>query len=133
MPNMSNPEAFQFEAAVILAGAYTAFPMPFACSHDADNQFYPTNTGQSRRDIQFQTITWLVAHDYLSDEGGMIGGQWTALRLTERGLNILNSIPDVLSGKEPLGKRLVVAVAKGSFDVIKQLIPTVIQQAIGGP
>jgi hypothetical protein len=63
----------------------------------------------------------------------MIGGQWTALRLTERGLNILNSVPDVLSGKEPLGKRLVVAVAKGSVDVIKQLIPTVIQQAIGGP
>jgi hypothetical protein len=62
----------------------------------------------------------------------MIGGQWQGLRLTERGLNALNSVPDVLSGKEPLGKRLVVAVAKGSVNVIKQLIPTIIQQAIGG-
>lgn len=132
MPSISNPEAFQYEAAVILAGAYGAFPMPFAWTHDADNELYPTDTGQSRRDIQFQTITWLVAHDYLTDDGGMIGGQWRGLRLTERGLNVLNSVPDVLSGKEPLGKRLVVAVAKGSVNVIKQLIPTIIQQAIGG-
>jgi hypothetical protein len=132
MRNLPNPEAFQYEAGVILAGAYGAFPMPFAWTHDDDNEFYPTETGQSRRDIQFQTISWLVAHNYLSDEGGMIGGQWRGLQLTKRGLKILNSVPDVLSGKEPLGKRLVVAVAKGSVDVIKQLIPAVLQQAIGG-
>jgi hypothetical protein len=28
MPNIANPEAFQLEAATILAAAYSAFPLP---------------------------------------------------------------------------------------------------------
>ena len=52
------------------------------------------------------------------------------LRLTERALNVLNSVPDVLEGKEPLGKRLVAAVRKGSFEVIKQLVPVLIAKAL---
>ncbi len=74
----------------------------------------------------------LSRHGYLRDEFGVVGGQWRGLGLTERGLTALNSVPDALSGKEPLGKRLVVAVGKGSIDTIKQLIPAIIQQAFLG-
>ena len=63
-------------------------------------------------------------------EFGVIGGQWQGLGLTKRGLDALNSVPDALSGKEPLGKRLVAAVGKESIATIKQLIPVIIQQAI---
>ena len=38
----SVPEAFQLEAATVLAAAYSAFPMPFAWSHDADTEVYAT-------------------------------------------------------------------------------------------
>ena len=130
MPHIANPEAFQLEAASILAAAYSFFPISFVWTHDTDTKAYPTDTGQSRKDIQFATIRWLIDHDYLSDELGFIGGKWAGLKLTERGLRALNSVPDALSGKEPLGKRLVVAVAKGSFDVIKQLIPAIIQEGL---
>jgi len=132
MPNITNPEAFQLEAAAILAAAYSAFPMTFGWSRDPDSDDYPTETGQSRKDIQFQTIRWLIDHDYLCDELGYVGGEWKGLRLTERGLTALNSVPDALTGKEPLGKRLSVAVGKASLETIKQLIPAVIQQAFLG-
>ena len=60
MSNLTNPEAFQLEAATILAAAYSAFPMLFVWDHDPDNENYPTETGQSRKDIQFETIRWLI-------------------------------------------------------------------------
>ena len=126
MSHLTNPEAFQLEAATSLAAAYSAFPMAFVWDHDPDNENYPTETGQSRKDIQFRTIDWLVEHRYLIDDFGVVGGKWQGLRLGERGLAALNSVPDALGGKEPLGKRLVTAVAKGSFEMIKQLLPAII-------
>jgi hypothetical protein len=131
MLNITNPEAFQLEAATILAAGYSAFPTSFGWTYDSDTELYPTVTGQSRQQIQFETVRWLIDHGYLYG-GGLSGGQWRGLKLTERALNALNSVPDVLAGKEPLGKRLTVAVSKGSFDVIKQLIPVMIKQALGG-
>jgi hypothetical protein len=131
MPNFTNPEAFQYEAAALLAAGYSAFPMTFNWKYDVDNEFYPTETGQTREDIQSQTIHWLIKHQYLYCEYGF-SQYWKGLGLTERGLIALNSVPDALTGKEPLGKRLTIAVGKGSLDVIKQLLPTFIQQSITG-
>jgi hypothetical protein len=76
MPNITNPEAFQLEAATILAAVYSAFPIPFVWEHDPDNENYPTETGQSRKDIQFQTINWLIEHRYLIDDFGVVGEKW---------------------------------------------------------
>lgn len=79
MSKITNPEAFQLEAATILATAYSAFPMPFGWTHDPDSDVYPIDSGQSRKDIQFQTIQWLIDHDYLHDELGFVGGEWKGL------------------------------------------------------
>lgn len=106
--------------------------MTFGWKHDEDSDAYPTETGQSRKDTQFQAIRLLIDHDYLYDEFGFVGGEWQGLGLTERGLTVLNSVPAALSGKDPLGKRLCVAVGKGSVEAIKQLIPDVIRQAFLG-
>jgi hypothetical protein len=46
------------------------------------------------------------------------------LKLTKNGLSVLNSVPDVLSGKEPLGKRLAATVGKGSLETIKAIDPS---------
>ena len=132
MANISNPDAFQLEAAALLAAAYEAFPITFGWTYDEDTDDYPTDRGQSREQIQFQTIRWLISNDYLYDEGGMVGGQWVGLGLTQRGLAALNSVPDALSGKDPIGKRLISAVGRGSIDLIKQLIPLAIQKAVEG-
>lgn len=132
MPNITNPEAFQLEAATVLAAGYAAFPISFPWQLDTGGECYPTETGQSREDIQFQTIQWLIQHDYLRNERGFCAGAWLALSLTERALVALNSLPDALAGKEPLGKRLVTAVAGGGADIIKKLVPAIIQQALLG-
>ncbi len=131
MPNISNPEAFQLEAAIILAAGYTTFPGTFDWAYDSDTEIYPTETGKSREKIQFETIIWLKENGYLHG-GGLIGNEWKGLKLTDRALNALNAVSDVLSGAEPLGKRLVVAVGKGSIETIKQLIPIFVQQALSG-
>ena len=132
MSNITNPEAFQLEAATILAAAYSAFPMTIDWTHDTDGDRYPTEAGQTRDQIQFESIRWLSNQGYLYCEHGFAGDQWRGLGLTERGLAALNSVPDALCGNEPLGRRLVGAVGKGSIDTIKQLLPTIIQQAILG-
>ena len=77
--NLSNPDAFQIEAAAILAVAYESFPMPFGWSYDEDNEGYPTANGNSREEIQFQTIRWLIDNEYISNEGGFVGDQWQGL------------------------------------------------------
>lgn len=131
MPNISNPDAFQLEAATILAAAYDHFPTPIVWTPDSDTANYPTERGASREQIQFETIRWLIRSDYLTCEHGFVGGSWQGLSLTERGLAALNSVPDAISGREPLGKRLVAAVGRGSLEIIKQLIPAAIQQGLG--
>ncbi len=132
MAGISNPEAFQLEAAAILAGGYKNFPSSFGWGFDLDTGDYPTEAGRNRAQIQHETIIWLKDNGYLYGGGFYGEEQWRDLKLTERALAVLNSVPDALSGKEPLGKRLVAAVGKGSVDTIKQLIPAVIQQAIIG-
>jgi hypothetical protein len=132
MKNISNPDAFQLEAATLLAAAYEAFPMKFTWGLDEDTNDYPTEQGNSRKEIQIETIRWLIANDYLFNDGGFVGGQWGGLCLTERGLAALNSVPDALSDKDPIGKRLVAAVGKGSIDLIKTLISLAIQRAMEG-
>lgn len=131
---LSNPEAFQFEAAAILATAYNQFPLPFDWRLAANDDYYPTTTGASKTVIQHETIRWLKEQGYVrgkglvNEHGGL--SYWQAVQLTERGLDALNSVPDVLQGKEPLGKRLGTAVASRSFDLIKTLIPMAIQYAL---
>jgi len=139
MAKFTNPEAFQFEAAAILAAGYEWFPMHFDWPLDADNENYPTENGQSRADVQRETVSWLTEHGYLTTfgltgttEGQLIGARWSYVQLTERALVALNAVPDVLQGKEPLGKRLISAVKANSFEAIRALVPIAIRYAFGG-
>lgn len=128
--NISNPDAFQLEAASILATAYEHFPMPIDWNFDTDDERYPTAVGQSRSAIQKHTILWLIRHDYILNKALVTDERAHRILLSERALAVLNSVPDVISGKQPLGTRLVSAVASGSWDVVKQLIPIAIQNSI---
>lgn len=137
MPNITNPEAFQLEAAAILAAGYEHFPMPFGWELDPDTDVYPTETGQSRAQIQMSTILWLRSNGYLAPKGSGAGfinnrglGQWYNLELTQIALSVLNSVPDVLQGKDPLGKRLVDAVKSGGATCIKSLLPVAIKMVL---
>jgi hypothetical protein len=130
MPNFTNPVAFQVEAATLLSAGYGAFPCTFNWTCDEDSDLYPTETGQSRAAIQSETIQWLREHGYLTGKG-VVGGVWQHLQLTERALLALNSVPEALAGKEPLGKRLVAAVGKGSIELMKQLVPVAIKTIAG--
>jgi len=56
MAKFTNPEAFNFETAAILAAGYDSFPMHFDWPLDADNENYPTENGQSRADVQRETV-----------------------------------------------------------------------------
>ena len=127
----ANPEAFQLEAATLLATGYEHFPSQFGWEYDEDIEGYPTESGKGRQQIQFDTIRWLIDYGYLDDEFGVVGNVWQGLRLSEKGLAALNRVPDALDGKDPLGKRLVAAVAKGSWETIKVLLPSIVQEAIG--
>ena len=53
--------------------------LPTVCSlyhsvglHDPDNEFYPTDTGHNREQIQPATIRCLVDNGYLNDELGFV-------------------------------------------------------------
>lgn len=125
MNKFANPEAFQFEAASILAAGYECFPLKFDWQLDLDSERYPTQEGASRRTIQLETIRWLKAQDYLSGKGLVRDPNpnkpphFRDLQLTERALVALNAVPEALQGKEPLGKRLRTAVASHSWEPSK--------------
>ena len=66
-------------------GSTVCFPISFCWSHDPDNEFYPTDTGHNREQIQRATIRCLVDNGYLNDKLGFVGGQWEGLKLTKNG------------------------------------------------
>ena len=74
MEKLTNPEAFQLEAAAILAAGYSVFPSSFGWSYDADSDMYPTDTGPDSKFSLIRSGGSLIMITFMAAESSAGGG-----------------------------------------------------------
>ncbi|PLY00843.1 MAG: hypothetical protein C0623_06520 [Desulfuromonas sp.] len=116
---MNNLDAFYEWSALVLSWLYEKFPVPTSLHH-GDLKSSP-NPGLAERTMRF-TILFLEDEGYLRYAEFKPPGQFSQVRLSRRGLNRLNLIPDREKGEDTLGEILVKRVHGGGQDSFREQI-----------
>lgn len=127
---LTNPEAFRFEAANIFVQLSDTFPSLADWEYDQEIDGYPTLSGKSREQIQFETMKWLIDHHYIHCESGYVGKKWKGLQLTERAIGAMRE-QTTAAPSEPRKSVAVVlreAVFKFSVEVTSSLMAKVLTE-----
>lgn len=77
----------------------------------------------------FYTLIWLTQEGYIRTHGYSHGICQGAV-LTQKGLAVLRSIPDSVSGTAPIGEQLSSAVTSGAKDVARGLVEQALSAGI---
>jgi hypothetical protein len=118
---------FNEATAKVLAKLYEAFPQrqSFTVASLIEN------ADENKRRNYFDTIVFLEHEGFIRYEGTVATDSFHNVSLTIKGLAILNSIPETLQEKIPLGRKLINAVKEGSQELIKIVVEQLIKGALG--
>lgn len=126
---MRNIELFDEYTAKIMAVLYERFPNKRAldvreiCGHTAMNDFglvVDDNGNPSGAfDVAMGTLEWLGDNGYVRYNKNS-GYGWTDVVLTEKGLAMLNKVPNSVASKETFGDRLSRFVREGAMGLAKE-------------
>lgn len=125
-------EAFEEYAAKILAKLYENFPRKtvidfLALSGGGEIDEYGNLPPEA--ELVKETAEWLAREGYIEIESRLECG-FGGARLTALGLAALNAVPKSLSGKTPLGKRIVTAVKGGAKETACTLVRVFTAEAV---
>jgi hypothetical protein len=125
---MSNIDDFNVAAAVILDKLYTTFPRRISLRDDS----FDSDRDEATLMLYRDTILFLQAEGILRYVSWSNGKPiyFEGVALTARGLAILNSTPDALKEKVPLGVRLSTVLKSGSGEALKVLINQIVSAAV---
>jgi hypothetical protein len=124
---MSNMDDFNEATATVLAKLYEAFPQRL--TFKVANLVEGADDNKQRN--YGDTILFLEREGFIRYEARVTNEYFEAVSLTSKGLAILNSTPDVLKEKTPLGNRLGSVVREGSKELIKAVVEQVIKGTFG--
>lgn len=124
---MSNMDDFNEATASILAKLYEAFPqwLSFKVASLAEG------ADENKLRNYGDTILFLEREGFIRYESRVTNENFNGVSLTSKGLADLNSTPDALREKMPLGRKLITVVREGSPEVIKIVVEQLIKGAIG--
>lgn len=125
---MSNLDKFNEITAKVFAACYSSFPVPLYFRQSE----YVEKAGDAEPDPLFSsTLEWLKKHDYIFFKCPEIGGtEYWDVQLTEKGLAVLNAVPDALKEKKTVGDKLVEVVKSGSREMISECIRQTVRTAV---
>ncbi len=133
---MNNIDFFNRFALAVLEDLHSAFPTPkdlnitsLAASVIPDDATHEDtwNMLQSGED----TVRFLAEEGFLTYGSEYLeGGTFTTARLTLKGLAILGSTPDALSGSKPLIDEIKGALASGGKTASSELVKGIVQKAL---
>lgn len=125
---MNKIEIFNKGAALILAKLYEQFPTPVIL----DVTQLGTGVTEEEASVYADTVTFLREENFIRSGNSVNHGKMTSnVVLTSKGLAILNSTPEVLQTKAPLGERVKDAATSGSKEVLSAIIQAVIGATVG--
>jgi hypothetical protein len=124
---MSNMDDFNEATAKILAKLYEAFPQrqSFKVADLVES------TDENKIRTYSDTIIFLEREGFIRYESYVTNDHFNNVSLTSKGLAILNSTPDALQERVPLGTKLINAARDGSQAVIKMVVEQLINNALG--
>ncbi len=125
---MSNMEDFNKGAALVLGRLYEAFPQTISLDvTKLDSVSVDQNTVRNYG----AAIEFLISEGFITGEDPDGRGIFfPSLILTSKGLAILHSIPDVLTEKTTLGRKISNVLKEGSKEAFKGALNTVISKVI---
>ena len=121
---MENIEKFNEWAALILAWLYEKFPTPTGLHH-GDLKSSPDPARAER--LMRYTVIFLGEEGYLRFAEFKPPGQFSQVKLSRKGLNMLNRVPDPKNNKATLGDLLVKRVHSGGQGQFKELMEFFLQ------
>ncbi|MDI6865783.1 hypothetical protein [Thermodesulfovibrio yellowstonii] len=129
---MKNIELFDRYASVILSRLYEKFPCrdTVFISEIASEEIDPEQELTTNLQIARETFIWLALSGYLMFEKDNYYAFQKAV-LTERGLRLLNEVPDSLKSKKTLGERLVNAIKVGAQETAREILRKMISRGVG--
>ena len=121
-----NIALFDEYAAKILATLYESFPVPvflnamdIAEDKEIDEFGVPLNANGQRSkhfDVALSTIEWLSQTGFIyTNDRAQYG--YDRCVLTANGLEILQSAPESIQGKTPLGEKIITAIRTGALSI----------------
>ena len=117
---MENLDRFYEWTALVLAWLYEKFPTPTSLHHgDLKSS---TNPAQAERAMRY-TVIFLEEECFIRYAEFKPPGQFSQVKLSLKGLNLLSRIPNPKNSEETLGEILVRKVrggAQGPFDELVQ-------------
>lgn len=125
---MSNLDRFNEITAKVFADCYSSFPVPLYFRQSE----YVEEAGDAEPDLLFSsTLEWLKKHDYLFFKCPEIGGtEYWDVQLTEKGLAVLNAVPDALKEKKTVGDRVIEVVKTGSKELMSECIRQIVRATV---
>lgn len=67
------------------------------------------------------TVKWLITNDFLSAMPYIQSASFGDAVLTPKGLEVLSSVPESLSVRQPIGERLAEATKAGAKEVLRSV------------
>lgn len=136
-----NIERFNEITGQVFALLYESFPLPMALRpkllgiEEHEGGEYSPELGevlgvepQSADEVLFKhSITWLVQAGYIASKTPDYDRHFFAeARLTAKGLEVLNAIPENLTKREPLGEQLAAASKSGAKELMRSITTEVL-------
>ncbi len=122
---MNNIDKFNRLTAEILSKLYENFPRRIELEPDKDMD-------RENRLFFIDTIRWLSDNGYLTYQSFDNFGNFFDVVLTEKGLMVLNSKPDIVKGKGTLGEYLKYVLKEGSVNAINEVVSLIPKIVLGG-
>lgn len=124
---MSNLDTFNEITAKVLAACYANFPAPLDC----DQNEYISGTDTEPNEIFYETMMWLKKYDYITFWEPELGPRtFYHVQLTEKGISVLNMIPDSLKEKVTMGSKIASAVKAGAKDIMSECIRQAVKYSL---
>jgi hypothetical protein len=125
---MNKVEIFNKGAALILAKLYEEFPTPIIL----DVTKLDTGVTEEDAGVYADTVSFLRNENFIRSGNSVNQGKKTSnVVLTSKGLAVLNSSPEVLQVKAPLGERVKEVAKSGSKEVLSAIMQAVIGAVVG--
>ncbi len=117
---MTNMEYFNEHTAKIFAKLYQEFPVK--CELRAADFVTEGKDEDKSFAVWISTIEWLTDQDYMTYNDSAQGAFYIGSVLTDKGLEVLNQVPDSLNPQERYGDKLLETIEDSSLDAAKSLI-----------
>jgi hypothetical protein len=125
---VSNITDFNDATAYTFATLYSNFPKPITLRPEEVSKGAFGGDAEESQNAAYNAVQWLSQNGFISVRSWTIDGSAHLCTLTLKGLQILNQVPETISGEKKLGEQIVDATKAGGKGLARKLVDVAIQK-----